>query len=90
MKLFSFLSKAASEDNGNPSTMRVGVLYGMFQFTTALTFAMIYVCFTHSDLIISLATIISALLTTLFGWKAYQKGKEKGSAKQEVKDETAS
>ncbi|MFA5803655.1 MAG: hypothetical protein WC879_03335 [Melioribacteraceae bacterium] len=89
MKLFEFLGKALSEDTGNPSSMRIGVLYTMLLFTTVLTFAMFYVCLTHPDLIISLATIISALLTSLFGWKAYQKGKEvsAGNVKSETGDD---
>ena len=74
-KLFGFLGKANSE-NGEPSNMRVIVMYSAFLFSTSLTFVFVYVAINHESLILGMAGIISALLTTIFGWKVYQKGKE--------------
>lgn len=78
-KLFAFLGKANSE-YGQPSNMRVIVMYSAFLFSSAITFTLIYVCVTFPDLILGMAAIVSGLLTTLFGWKAYQKGKESSTA----------
>ena len=81
-KFFTFLGKANSE-NGQPSNMRVIVMYSAFLFSTVLTFALAYVCFKYPDLILGLAAIVSGLFTSIIGLKAYQKGKEATASEAE-------
>ena len=80
-KLFEFLGKANSE-NGEPSNMRVIVMYSAFLFSSGLTFTLVYVTIQHPDLILGMSAVMAGLLTSILGWKAYQKGKE-NSEKQE-------
>jgi heme O synthase-like polyprenyltransferase len=73
--LFKYLGRANME-NGEPSNMRVIVMYSAFLFSSALSFTMIYVTICYPNLLLGMAAIVSGLLTSILGWKAYQKSKE--------------
>lgn len=75
-KLFTFLGKALSEDNGNPSQIRLttGATYTFL--IPAITFGFVWVVIHHPDLVILYLTSLLAFLGSLIGLKVMQKGKE--------------
>lgn len=75
-KLFVFLGKANSEDNGNPSSTRVNVFIALTQWSAALTFGFIYTVICYQSLILAYAGILSGLAAGILGLKVAQKGKE--------------
>lgn len=68
-----FLKKVFSEDNGNPSFIRVGSGYLTILFTSAITFALVYTVFNYKDLLITLCGMCLSAVCAALGIKAYQK-----------------
>jgi len=75
-KIFGFLGKALSEDNGLPSSARLIVFISFFVLIPCIAFALVYTFLTAKDISVSVLTAVLAFLSSLFGIKAYQKGKE--------------
>jgi fatty acid desaturase len=78
MKLFEFIEKALSEDNGNPSSMRVKTMYAAILLVTVIAFGFIYTVLNYPDLIIAYLTSgVVSIIFFVLGAKVWQKGKEK-------------
>ena len=75
----SFLGKALSEDNGNPSSTRLNVFISLTQWALGITFGFVWVVIYHPDLTIAYLSILATLTAGLLGLKVFQKGKEEGS-----------
>jgi hypothetical protein len=76
MKFIEFITRALSEADGHPSSIRVFGAWAIFFFVIALSFGFIYIVFTDKNLVIAFAGILSALISTILGMKVWQKGKE--------------
>ncbi len=76
---FSWLGKALSEDNGNPSSIRIIVFYAGVLWSTAVTVGIIVTIFWYRELWLAVLSLILTGLFTLLGVKAYQKNKEQNA-----------
>jgi len=75
-KFFEWLGKANSEDNGNPSNIRFNITYAVMILIPCIAFVLVWVAIKYEDLITVVLTVILGFLTSLFGIKNLQKGKE--------------
>jgi len=83
MSLFEFIRKANSEDNGNPSSMRVNTMWMVFWFVLVLSFGFVVAVFKYEGIIISFAVLLVGAVLGALGIKKSQKGKEKSSNEQQ-------
>ena len=91
MRFPTFIRKALSEDNGNPSSMRLNVSTTIWQWAAVISFGFVWCCIYHPEFILAYLASILAGLLGLLGIKAYQKNKEeKVVTNPEVQDETKS
>lgn len=78
MSLFSWIAKSCDEDTGQPSAMRLVVLYGSFVSLTVP--GVLWIAAVHWPLASSAAagasTFFGATLAALLTAKVWQKGKE--------------
>jgi len=79
MKFFEFIQKALSEDNGNPSSIRLMSFIGFMQWSIAITVGFVVVLIYQKDLIIPYLYTVAAMTAGILGIKVWQKGKEAGS-----------
>jgi hypothetical protein len=75
-EIFKFIKGALSEDNGNPSSMRINSTYAIIGIITSIIFGFIWVVIFWHDLILGYLAISAGLVTTAFGWKNAQKKNE--------------
>ena len=75
-KFFAWLGKGLSEDNGNPSTIRIVVFYASLLWVTAIFIGILVTVFYYRELWLAVLGMILGGLFSLLGVKAYQKGKE--------------
>lgn len=76
MKFFEFIRKALSEDNGNPSSMRLNSFLVVFQFSVVMSFGFVWVIIYHPDLVLAYAGLLLSAVLGVLGIKTWQKGKE--------------
>lgn len=76
MKFWEFLQKANSEDNGNPSTMRINMTFTVICLILSIVFGFVYVLIFWKDLIITYLYAIAGIIFMVFGFKNSQKKKE--------------
>jgi hypothetical protein len=74
--LFSYIGKANSEDNGQPSATRLNVFIANTLFSASLAFGFIYTVICYKELVVVYAGILSGLVAGLLSIKVWQKGKE--------------
>ena len=86
MKWKMFLQRALSEDNGNPSSMRINATWTIFLLILVIAFGFMWVVLKYEEVIIAYLAIISSLVSGVLGIKAYQKTKEEGSDSGEKKE----
>lgn len=89
-KLFAFLGKGLSEDNQNPSYLRIIGFYVFIILIPCVAFTLIYVVLQYENIVVAVLAAVLAFLTSVLGIKAYQKGKESASLSTGVKDEVQS
>lgn len=77
-KLFTFLGKALSEDNKNPSSTRIQNFVVIIILLPCIAFTLVYVTLKYESLIVAVLTAILGFVTAAMGIKVWQKGKEKG------------
>lgn len=75
-KFWTYIGKANSEDNKNPSSLRVNTMYLVWTFVSCIAFGFIWVTIFWHDLIIAYLGILAGLVTAAFGWKKWQKDSE--------------
>ena len=75
-KLFTFLGKALSEDNKNPSSTRIQNFVVIIILIPCIAFTLIYVTVKYESLIVAVLTAILGFVTAAMGIKVWQKGKE--------------
>ena len=78
MKWKLFLQKALSENNGNPSAMRLDSTWTVFLFVLVMAFGFIWVVLFWKDVIIAYLAIIAGIIIGVLQLKNNQKGKEVG------------
>ena len=76
MKFFEWLGKALSEDNGNPSSMRLNVIYAVIILIPCVAFALIYTVIYYKDLLTYVLDAVLLFVGGLFGVKVWQKKNE--------------
>jgi flagellar biogenesis protein FliO len=75
-KLFTFLGKALSENENEPSAMRVNVFYIVVSLVTVIALGFVAVVFWYKEFITTYLTIIVGLVVTALGAKYLQRVKE--------------
>lgn len=75
-KILTFLRKMMSEDNGNPSSARFFNFYAVIILIPCIAFVLIYVTLNYRDLITATLDAVLLFITSIFGLKVWQKGKE--------------
>lgn len=75
-KLFTFLGKMMSEDNGNPSNIRFINTYTFIVLIAVIAFGFVWTVLKWENLIILYLTAVIGFLSALLGMKVWQKGKE--------------
>lgn len=76
MKLFEFLQRSMSEDNGNPSAMRVNTFIVVLQFSIVLSVGFLWTIWKHPDMTLAYAGLLLSVILGVLGIKTWQKGKE--------------
>lgn len=74
--LFKFLGKGLSENNGQPSSIRIMVFYAFVLWSTGIFIGLIVTIFLYRELWVTVLGMILGGMFSLVGVKAYQKGKE--------------
>lgn len=84
-KLFKYLGKANSEDNGNPSNTRVIIFYSFFLIIPCVAFSLLYVTIEikTETLILGALGLVLSFLAGLLGIKRSQKKDEKPEGGQD-------
>jgi hypothetical protein len=75
-KLFLFLGKGLSEDNGQPSQIRLTVFLTFTILIPVIAFGFVWVALKYEAQIILYLTTLIGFLSGLIGMKVWQKGKE--------------
>ena len=75
-KLLTFLGKALSEDNQNPSSTRIQNFVVIMVLIPCIAFTLVYVTVKYESLIVAVLTAILGFVTAAMGIKVWQKGKE--------------
>ncbi len=79
-KLFTFLGKALSEDNGNPSSTRVNLSYAIWILIPCVAFTLIYTVIAYQNLLTYVLDAILVFISGLYGLKVVHKGKEQNTS----------
>ena len=80
-KLFTFLGKGLSEDNGNPSQLRLTTFLTFSILIPVIAFGFIWTTLKWENLVILYLTTLLGFLGSLIGMKVWQKGKEENEPK---------
>lgn len=72
-----FLKKALSDDQGNPSSIRINIFIGFIQWSIAITVGFIWVLRWYPYLVLGYLSVLASLVAGLVGLKVYQKKLEK-------------
>ena len=75
-KMWVYLGKANSEDNGHPSSTRLNVFFALSQWSLVISFGFILVVLFYGSLILAYLGILAGLVAGLLGLKILQKPKE--------------
>ena len=81
-KLFTFLGKGLSEDNGNPSSTRINLSVAIWILIPCVAFALIYTVIFYQSLLTYVLDAILVFISGLYGLKVVQKGKEQNGQQQ--------
>ena len=76
MKLFEFIRKALSEDNGNPSSSRFNTFFALLQWSPAITIGFFVVLIHYENLILPYLQTLSALTAAILGIGVWRKTTE--------------
>ena len=84
-KLFVWLGKMMSEDNGSPSQVRFSNVYAIIILIPCIAFCLIYVTIVYSGLITYVLDAILIFIGGLYGLKVAQKSSEQKIPPEETK-----
>ena len=76
MKLFEFLRKSLSEDNGNPSSIRVNIFISLVAFVGSYVSITYTICVYHPELLAMLLETTAVSIGGIIGLKILSKTKE--------------
>jgi len=75
-KIKEFLTKALSENDLSPSSIRLMSFLGFIQWSILISFGYVWVLIFYPYLVTSYLTVLAGLITAIIGLKVWQRGKE--------------